>query len=96
MELYRPVCRQPEGAATVPGLPDTGEDRRQRGKAMLTQDQEIRAKALEIEAAFISKIGAAAIIAKRPAELSVWDEDLDSLVEYIRTGKKPEPEKEGS
>lgn len=54
----------------------------------MNEDQEIRAKAIEINSAFIARLTAASIIAGRPAKWDLWSPDLKDIENYIRTGKR--------
>ena len=57
----------------------------------MTPEQEIRAKALEIQTHYATGIAAAALAANRSFEIQLWDDgDLDDFVQYITNGKKPE------
>jgi hypothetical protein len=55
----------------------------------MTPEQEIRAKALEISAAYKSKLAAACIIKGKPVAVSLYS-DVETAVEYITNGNLPQ------
>lgn len=58
---------------------------------MMTPEQEMRAKALELKVTYLSHIGAAAVTANRVFTPGDWwhDGELDRFYNYIRSGVKP-------
>jgi hypothetical protein len=57
----------------------------------MNEEQEMRAKAIELAMNWKSKVMAAALIANRDADgLNPFDGDVDLIYTYISTGKKPE------
>ena len=56
----------------------------------MTQEQEIRCKALEMKVSGNTTVMSAAIIAGRTYRCEVWnDGDLEEFVAYIKDGIKP-------
>lgn len=55
----------------------------------MNEEQEIRAKAIELAAHIKSRILAAAIVSGRSATGNLFDEELDQIYAYIKTGEKP-------
>jgi hypothetical protein len=55
----------------------------------MNDDQEMRAKAIELAAHIKSRILAAAIVSGRSATGDLFDEELDQIYTYISTGEKP-------
>jgi hypothetical protein len=55
----------------------------------MNDEQEMRAKAIELAAHIKSRILAAAIISGRSASGDLFDEEVDKIYAYISHGEKP-------
>ena len=59
----------------------------------MTQEQEIRCKALEMKINADASVMSAAVIAGRAYSSNIWnDGDLEEFVAYIKDGVKPKKE----